>query len=443
MTNSRNLSAIDLTGADCFLRAIDGEVRRTAGAGHLAQIVLRMGTGFSTEAFTSLLRDVAAANPIMRAPIRRRGLLGPPRYVVSRAISAHNIAVDIHDGGQRSETLPAQAFVRRLNSTIATRTGPLIAADVATYADGRADVALTWLHLLFDGAGSERFVEHLAHCSADNGWDRSLAICSSKPSASRSLRRRADQASAWHRTLVGDATKSIRSPAGPLDRTAQKLDYRWTRLERDQTDTIKTRSHEFAGILTPTLFYLAAAIRGHQAVARNRGQMPDKWLVPLPVNLRPKGTQGETFRTHVSLIWFQATASQADDFEGLVDTLKRQRLAAIKDGLIEAGVAAMDFVRMIPGRLFTKLARRDYRGELCSFFFAFTDEFAPAAEQLCGAQIETGSHVPSVPPSPGSSVVMSLRDGRLTLTQIRQRGALSDEEDEILREHILADLLGP
>jgi len=441
MNSSQTTERIALTGADCFLRAFDAEVRRSAGSGHLAQVVLRMGPGFDAAAFTDLLRSVAAANPIMRSPIRRRAFVGPPVYRLDRAIAPSRIEIAIHPEQTRSESTPPRAFVRRLNGVLPAREGRLIAADIVPYDDGRADVALTWLHLLFDGSGAERFVTHLARCWRHPELDRKVAVGADRPLRA-SLRERAEQASAWHRALVGEERLSIRSPAGPLVRVPQDLDYQWTRLSLQHSESAVSRSRRLAGALTPMLFYLAVAIRGHQAVASARNQLPEKWLVPLPVNLRPKGVDGETFRTHVALIWFHATPEQTADLAGLIDTLKGQRLAAIKGGLIEAGRAAMDFVRFAPAPVFTRLARRDYGGELCSFFFAFTDRFAPAAERLCGAEIETGSHVPSVPPSPGSSVVMSLRDERLTLTQIRQRGALSDRELLLMRDHMCEDLVG-
>ena len=51
-----------------------------------------------------------------------------------------------------------------------------------------------------------------------------------------------------------------------------------------------------AGFLTPMLFYLAATIRAHDAVFRARGSDPVSYVVPLPVNLRPKGSESETQR---------------------------------------------------------------------------------------------------------------------------------------------------
>ena len=65
---------LPLTGADCFLRAFDAETRRTGGASHLSQLVLRLGPGFDPTRFERVVERVALACPIVRAPIRTGGL---------------------------------------------------------------------------------------------------------------------------------------------------------------------------------------------------------------------------------------------------------------------------------------------------------------------------------------------------------------------------------
>jgi hypothetical protein len=159
------------------------------------------------------------------------------------------------------------------------------------------------------------------------------------------------------------------------------------------------------------------------------------------VNLRPKGAEGAIFRTHVSLIWFQVFPEQLEDFDGLIAELKAQRVGAIRAGHIENGVIAMDFARMAPRRLYAHMARRRLRGELCSFFFAFTDAFLPGMQDFFGAPIRNGFHVPPVPPSPGSCIAFSLREDRLNATHVHQRGVFSERELAIFDERLRADLL--
>jgi hypothetical protein len=88
------------------------------------------------------------------------------------------------------------------------------------------------------------------------------------------------------------------------------------------------------------------------------------------------------------------------------------------------------------------MARRHFAGELCSFFFAFTGEFLPGLERFVGAPILNGFHTPSVPASPGSAAIMSIRDGTLNVAHVHQRGALDASELALFRERLFGDLLG-
>jgi hypothetical protein len=142
------------------------------------------------------------------------------------------------------------------------------------------------------------------------------------------------------------------------------------------------------------------------------------------------------------MLWFQVLTEDADDFARLLEALKQQRVASIKDGYVEAGAAAMDFVRFLPRPVYAAMARRDFRGELCSFFFAYTDEFLPGMTTFLGAPIENAFHAPSVPPSPGSGAIFSLRRGRLNFTHVRQAGVFRAGELAVFESALRADLLG-
>ena len=492
---------LPLTGADCFLRAFEAEVRRSAGASHLSQFVLRLGAGFDVDAFRRLIAEVAEANEIMRAPIRRRAIFGPPLYRLDRPGPASRVVVETHPaqeagarrgpdadaagyahdagtahgagdrvtvsagaahgsgdpvgvsataGASRFGPLP-ELFGRRLNGRMDARRGRLLRFDIVPRLGPvpGTDIAATWLHMLFDGSGSEHFIEHLAACSADAQRSRVIPIdrgdngisspaVAALPAAAGVRGKMAGQ---WQAYMNGLAARPPRSLAGPLRRQPQELRYRQLRLDGEEGSAAIARAKKMAGFLTPMLFYLAVAIRAHRAVAIRRGALPPSWVVPLPVNMRPKGGQGEIFRTHVSLLWFQVTPEQAQDLPALIEVLKEQRLEAIRSKLVEAGVAAMDFARIAPARLYSHMARRNFGGELASFFFAYTDLFAAGAETLCGAPILDGFHVPSVPTSPGSALVFCLRDG-LDVIHVHQRGSITEDELELMREQILADLHG-
>jgi hypothetical protein len=423
------------------MRAFDREAHRFHGAGHVSQLVLRLGPGFDDAAFRALLEDVARATPILRAPIGRPFGVGPPAFRLGRAAGAPLPCVTLHeDDGERSAELPP-VLRARLNARLALERGELLRCDVVRYAGGAADLVLTWAHLLLDGAGSELFVRRLDACyrgAASPALGGGAAPAPARPS----IAERGRLARRWQAHVTSFGAAPPRSLGGPRRRHAQALDYDVQTLPHDATAGIIERAASVAGALTPALFYLAATMRAHDAVFAARGDDPGHYLVPLPVNLRPRGAQGAVFQTNVALLWFHVARRHVGDLMGLVAELARQRRTGIRDGYLEASTAAMDLMRWAPARLHTWIARRSLGGEIASFYFAFTGEFLPDLTTFCGAEIVNGFHVPSVMPSPGSSVIMSVRSGRLNVAHIYQRDALSADERRVLQERLLDDLRG-
>jgi hypothetical protein len=183
-------------------------------------------------------------------------------------------------------------------------------------------------------------------------------------------------------------------------------------------------------------------VRAHDAVLRARGTAPESYVVPLPVDLRPKGGGGGVFRTRVSMIWLQVRADRVQDRDALLADLKEVRRRAIREHQVENGVAAMDYALRAPALFYAHMTRRPLRGELCSFFFGWTASFCDGLERFFGASVLDGFHAPSVPPSPGSGLVFSLFGPRLQVTHVRQRDVLSDAELARFRAALARDLTG-
>ena len=339
-----------------------------------------------------------------------------------------------------------ELFAERLNELHPDGRAGLLRVDAVRYADGRTDLALTWLHMLFDGWGSERFVEFLEECRSGARTPDAVPA-SDRPGAPPDVllpansSERGNMAMEWQRWMSGLGRLPVRSPAGPERGARQDLEIARVHMSRDDSARIQERARARAGFLTPMIFYLGVAIRAHHAVMKRRGAVPASYVVPLPVNLRPKGGDGGIFRTRVSLLWFQVPTACVEELGAL---LGRAQGAASGDPQRpdRDSAAAMDFARYAPSRLYGSLARRPLGGELCSFFFAFTGEFCPGLERFFGAAIEDGFGVPSVPASPGSGLVLALHAGRIGYTHVRQRDAWQPAELEVFREQLTADLLG-
>ncbi len=434
MSSSPVVDAIPLTGADCMLRAFDREARRYHGASHASQLVLRLGAGLDRQRLRGLVEGLVADAPIVGASIRRPWL-GLPVYDL-REPSAPRLRE--HRVAPR-RGMPG-AFIEAMNETFDARRGELLRFDLVSYEDGSSDLALTWLHMLLDGSGSESFVKALAD-KANGARDRIGLAVGGEAETDLSFRDRGLRAREWQRFLGGFADHPTASPAGRLQRVPQRSRYRVLTLTRDETARATETAAAKAGFLTPVMFYMAVALRAHHALMAARGTVPPSYVVPLPVNIRPRGGEDAVFRTHVSMLWFQVRSDAVGDFDALLAELKRQRQEMIKRGLVDSGRCAIDFARYMPAFLFDRMVRSTLGGELCSFFFAFTGTFLDGVSEFCGAPIENGFHVPAVLPSPGSCVAMSVFAGRLNLTHVYQAGAVEESESEQLVESARRELL--
>lgn len=439
---------LPLTGADGFLHAFDLDTRRRNGASHLAQVVLRLGPGFDGDGFRSVLAEAAAANPILRAPIRRPLGVGAPGYQLD-AGNPDWPRFTVHEAPASQSAWPAlpTLFHERLNEVRRSRRGELLRVDAVPRGGEHpgTDLAFTWVHMLLDGAGSERFVNFL------EARRRGLAppvppadLPGSPPEVALPAlaRDRGAMAMRWQRGMQGLGAMPTRSLAGPARRLPQQLVYDVHGFGEEESGEIFGRAAAQAGFLTPMLFYVAAGIRAHDAVLRMRGTVPESYVVPLPVDLRPKGGEGGVFRTRVSMIWLQVRSERARELGTLLEDLKAVRRQAIRDRQVENGVAAMAYALRAPSWLYARMTRRTLHGELCTFFFGWTASFCDGLDHFFGAELIDGFHAPSVPPSPGSGLVFSRFGERLNVTHVRQHGVASESELGLFRDTLRGDLTG-
>ena len=449
MSVCRTSEQLPLTGADCFLRALDYEARRYHGASHLAQMVVRLGPGFDLDRFERGAVRVMREHPVLRASIRRRFSVGVPAYVLpDNAGERTRLALRVTQGeiaraGQVA-AIPA-VFFDRLNDTYDIGRGDLLRFDVVRYgSDNHAtDLAITWAHMLFDASGSERFLAYLAEViDAPEATRQATRRAIGTSWSLRGLREQAQIARRWGQHIGTLSSPAPRSLFGPLRRTPQRLRYELTTLTHAETQTVVDRSAQYVGFLTPVMFYLAASMRAHAAVFAQRHAEPESYLVPLPARFREPEDGTFSVGTHVSFLWFRVLKEQMRDFGKLVDELKRQRLDQVRSGAIEETAAALDFVRLLPLRAYADMLRRNLHGELATFLFAFTGQLLPGLHHFAGAEIVNAFHAPAVQPSPGSGLIMSIRGGALNITHMYQEGVLTDQERSVLLAHLRTDLLG-
>jgi hypothetical protein len=154
------------------------------------------------------------------------------------------------------------------------------------------------------------------------------------------------------------------------------------------------------------------------------------FLVPISVDLRPKGEPGPIFGNLLAFHFARFRPSETADLPELARTLRGRMAEALRDGQIEANAVAMDFLRYRPLRWMLRELPWTAERETFSFNCADIGEFAPAGT-LFGRTVVNAYHAPAILPRPGIGVFFNRCRGQSNLVTTWVEGVVS--EDEVTR----------
>ena len=160
-----------------------------------------------------------------------------------------------------------------------------------------------------------------------------------------------------------------------------------------------------------------------------RQGLPDvPFLVPISVDLRPKGDPGPTFGSMLAFHFARFRPSDTGDVPALARTLRRQMADAVRDGHIDANAVAMDFLQYRPLSTMLRVLPWTASGELFSFNCADLVGWPPALEECFRRRVVNAYHVPVVPPRPGIGVFFNRCGGRNNLVVSWIEGVVSEDD---------------
>jgi len=156
--------------------------------------------------------------------------------------------------------------------------------------------------------------------------------------------------------------------------------------------------------------------------------VPDvPFLLPIAVDLRPKGELGPTFGNMLAFHFARFRPSDAADVPRLASALRGQIADAVRDGQLEANEVAMDFLQYRP-LAFVRRAVRRTGGAISSFNCADVMDFPAALERCFGRRVVNAYHIPAVPPRPGIGVFFNRCAGRSNLVVAWIDGVVTDDD---------------
>ena len=442
---------------DVFVTAFERRMMRAGQGRHISCSVLELERAPDTERLRAGLAEtlrrhaMVVARPARPWPFTRRWFVRSAR--AARVVPLGLWREDGTGDGIFSEPSAAKPDAADVIGFLLNDAGdsfekPLlcnIRLDVIARRDGTAWAVLSWRHSVLDGVGAEWLLREIA-CLADDPAAESRAVSVVPPASSRrgSLRERWEATRPMLNHLMAILQTGIRSLAG-TERRASRARFECVTLDARRSALVTARAAKVCGPLINTPYFLACALRAHDAVWRGfRGGPPDAYAVALPVQERPRGKAGPIFRNNVSVLFLKAGADEvADpDPDALTAALLRRQQSAMRAKLLESFAEMQRWMMMLPGPLYTLFLNFQMKGETTAFHHSNTGTFAAGLEEFGGAAIANAWHVPALYAPPGTGVFVSDKGGRMTVTVSWREGVLTPAEAALLRDAFLESLTG-
>ncbi len=314
-----------------------------------------------------------------------------------------------------------------LNTAIDPRREPPLRFAILDGASGapgpQSALVVTWFHPLMDPRGAQNLLAHLAHLDETDGrvpWAGATPPFATEPDP-RPLKERGRLGRSSQRYMRALVPESPVSPGTGLTWPGRA---RFAHVGFVGDD----RGADGARSMREICWRLALVGRTMADLWRRRG-LPDlAFLVPVSVDLRPKGEPGATFGNVLAFHFARFKPSDTRDVDGLARTLRHQLAAALRDGQIDANAVAMEFLKYRPLSLMLRDLPGTARRETFSFNCADLADFPPALEKLFGRRVINAYHAPSVLPRPGIGVFFNRCGTRNNLVVSWVEGAMTAEE---------------
>ena len=321
-----------------------------------------------------------------------------------------------------------RALDAELNTAIDPRRDPplriVILEGAPTVAGGRGVLVLTWFHPFMDPRGAQNLLHHLVHLDRHQGdapWSETVPEFVPTPDARpfRERGRLARKSLEYMRTLPRALTVAPTTPPSGRVRFRQA-----SFLEHDAAAGRTRATREI-------WWRLAVVGQAMREVWMRRGLPDVPFVLPVAIDLRPKGEPGPTFGNMLAFHFARFKPSDTVDVPRLASTLRGQMADAFRDGQIDANAVAMEFLHYRPLAMIRRAIRWTSGGEAFSFNCADVMDFPSALERCFDRRVVNAYHVPAVPPRPGIGVFFNRCAGRHNLVVAWIDGVVS--EDDVTR----------
>jgi hypothetical protein len=413
-----------LTGADCFILALEKHNQLQGATGNTCRYVLELEGILDPSVFRKKINQNKILQQAASLSLHKGLFFSKPRW---RLNVLKEIEVNLHTS---DELIPK----RILNKNFSITESNLFSFDVVHRSNGNSTLIMSWHHLLMDSFGACLLLKRISEV------EKEVAFLVEEPKAAFNLNniRKAKQAKRFIDKTSQKELSSIASNAlnKPLNQKIRIM--RFTEEETKLTEkNAQTAGAKFG--LSP--LYLGCAARAVKNLLMHR-KMPlkDLW-VPVPQNNRKKGASGPLVGNHISFLFYRLTKLELDSLHTCVTSVNNQMVSQIRLGLPKAYDVLLSFLKRIPSSLYYQLIKGPRGNSLASFLFTVAEEHPKDLMKFEGLRVLNALSLPPNNFKPGMTFAFMKFNNCLQIMMLSFEEILSETEMITLEARLKHELI--
>lgn len=423
MSQIAEIDNLFLTGADCFILALEKQNRLQGGIGNVCRYVLELEGKFDIEGFREKLNKDTLVQQLASLSVAETGLFSKPKWKVN-PIKEIKITVQESDGFIPDSLLQKDFDIYKPG---------LFSFDIVNRSNGNSCLIFSWHHLLMDGYGTTLLLKYI------NGT-KGITLTAKEPTLKLNFKntREAAKAKFFIDKTSGKELSGIGSVKAHKS-SNQKV--KVIQFTQEETNQIESNASALGAKFGVSPIYLACAANGVKQILNERKTPVNSFWIPVPQSTRKKGALGPLVSNHISFLFYRIANKELSTLKDYVSTINNQMISQMRNALPTAYSILQGLLKRVPSSVYYKLIKRRQGNSLASFLFTVAEEHPNELLEFEGQKVINALSLPPNNYNPGLTFAYMKFKGCLQIMVLYYNEVISEKEIITLEKQLKHELI--
>ncbi|HXD93631.1 MAG TPA: hypothetical protein VNX01_10485 [Bacteroidia bacterium] len=423
MNQTDQIDELFLTGADCFILALEKHNQLQGAVGNTCRYVLELKGKLDAEAFKRKINQDTIIQQLAALSVAKIGLLSKPKWQLNQI---KEIEVTVHE----SDAFIPDAVLQR---QFIIDKPCLFSFDIVNRTNGNSCLILSWHHLLMDGYGAVLLLKKI------NG-NEEITLSAEEPKIKFNFKN-IQQAAKAKFFIDKTSKKELSSIGSTLEYISVNQKIKVIQFTEEETKQIESNASVLGAKFGLSPFYLACSARGVKQILYERKKTVTNFWVPVPQNTRKKGTLGPLLSNHISFLFYRIANAELSSLKECVGLLNNQMVNQMRNGLPKAYNKLQNFLKRVPSPLYYQLIKGPQGKSLASFLFTVAEEHPQELLEFEGLKVLSALSLPPNNFKPGLTFAFMRFNNCLQIMLLYFDEVISEKEMTTLEKQLKYELI--